>query len=193
MSETAYEIKVTLRGIRPPIWRRLRVPSTVTLSQLHRALQIAMGWTDTHLHQFRVGREIFGIPDDDPWAEPTADERKARLQQIARVTARFHYDYDFGDGWEHEILVERAQQATNTDLKITCLDGRRARPPEDCGGPHGYAALVRAHAMNIDPELRELVGPYWHPEDFDLDLVNAQLATLRLRRPRRSPPASSTA
>lgn len=185
VSATVFQIKVTLRGIRPPIWRRLRVPSTLTLGQLHQALQIAMGWTNSHMHQFCVGRQYFGVPDpDDLWNAPTISERKIRLDQIAQATARFTYEYDFGDGWTHDILIERAEPAVDAASDRICTDGRRACPPEDCGGPHGYADFVEAVSNPKHPEhdeRLEWIGDEWQPEAFDIDLVNKELRPLAAR------------
>ncbi len=159
MADTSYQLKVTLRGIRPPIWRRLRIPGTASLRQVQDALQVALGWTNSHLHQFRIGRQTFGLAD--PEAPETMDERRVRLCDVATVKSKVIYDYDFGDGWEHDVVVERVEPARS--LVLECLDGRRARPPEDCGGPHGYAELIVALA---DPkhtehaEMLQWVGPW---------------------------------
>jgi Plasmid pRiA4b ORF-3-like protein len=180
------QLKVTLRGIRPPIWRRLRVPSDITLGQLHRALQIVMGWTDSHLHQFCVGRQYFGLPDpDDGFSPDTIDERRVRLDQVVSVGSKLVYEYDFGDGWSHDVVVERAEPLTDDNSSPLCLDGRRARPPEDCGGPYGYAELLAAFTDPTHPEHAERlewIGPHWHPEDFDIDRINKQLQRLRFKR-----------
>ncbi len=185
VSATVFQIKVTLRGIRPPICRRLRVPSTLTLGQPHQALQIAMGWTNSHMHQFSVGRQHFGVPDpDDLWTAPVISERKIRLEQIAQTTSRFSYEYDFGDGWTHDVVIERAETATDVPHDRVCTDGRRACPPEDCGGPYGYTHLVEALSNPKHPEhdeRREWAGPYWQPEEFDIDLVNKELRPLAAR------------
>lgn len=185
MSTIVHQIKITLRGVRPPIWRRLHVPSTLTLGQLHHALQIAMGWTNSHMHQFCVGRQYFGVPDpEDLWNAPTISERKVRLVQIAQATSRFTYEYDFGDGWTHDVVIERAEPVTEFASDWICTDGRRACPPEDCGGPYGYADLVEALANPNHPEHSERlewIGQHWQPEAFDIELVNKHLRTLAAR------------
>jgi hypothetical protein len=182
MVDSSYQLKVTLRAIRPAIWRRVRIPSVATLRQVHDALQIAFGWTNSHLHQFLVGRQTFGMPDPEGLGPRTTDERRVRLCEVADVKSKLIYEYDFGDGWEHEVLVERVDPAIS--VVPECLDGRRARPPEDCGGPHGYAELVETLADPKHPEhseMREWVGPYWQPEEFDLQLVNKELRKLGAR------------
>jgi hypothetical protein len=189
MTDSVYQLKVTLRAIRPPIWRRLRVPGDATLGQLHDALQIALGWTDSHLHQFRVGRNTFGVPDPDGWGAPfTTDERKVRLHEVAGVKSKLIYDYDFGDRWEHDVVVEHVDAASPAEMLPVCTDGRRACPPEDCGGPWGYGNLLEALADSKHPEhaeLSEWVSPHWLPDDFNSDLVNKELHALsaRWRRP----------
>ena len=139
------------------------------MARLHDALQEAFGWTNSHLHQFRVGRECFGVPDRDGWGGPEViDERRVRLEEVADVKSRLVYEYDFGDGWEHDIVVERVD--AGDEALPTCLDGRRARPPEDCGGPYGYENLLQALADPKHPEhaeMREWAGPYFQPEHFD--------------------------
>jgi hypothetical protein len=189
MATTVYQLKVTLRHVRPPVWRRLRVPGAVALGKLHDALQIALGWTDSHLHQFRVGDACYGILDPhEDFGTDTIDERKVRLEQVAKVRAKLVYEYDFGDGWEHDILVEAVEPATDRDVLPVCLDGRRACPPEDCGGPHGYANLLESLADPRHPdhdEMKGWIGPDFAAEHFDLDHVNKELRTLAARwRPR---------
>jgi hypothetical protein len=183
MADTVYQLKVTMRGIRPPIWRRVRVAGGLTLARLHDALQEAFGWTNSHLHQFRVGRECFGVPDRDGWGGPEViDERRVRLEDVADVKSRLVYEYDFGDGWEHDIVVERVD--VGGEPVPTCVDGRRSRPPEDCGGPHGYDNLLLILADPKHPEhaeMREWAGPYFHAEQFDLDFTNKQLRALGTR------------
>ena len=102
-----YQIKVTLRHSKPPIWRRILVPSDITLAELHDILQAVMGWCDAHLHQFIVEGTYYGVPDPDDYVE-VKDERQMRLNQIVPgVKYKFVYEYDFGDSWEHELLVEK--------------------------------------------------------------------------------------
>lgn len=185
---SVYQLKVTMRGIRPPIWRRVRVSGGLTLARLHDALQEAFGWTNSHLHQFRVGRECFGVPDRDGWGGPEViDERRVRLEEVADVKSRLVYEYDFGDGWEHDVVVERVD--AGEEAVPSCLDGRRSRPPEDCGGPYGYENLLQAltdpkHAEH--EEMLEWTGPHFQPEHFDLEFTNKQLRALGMRWQRAS-------
>lgn len=194
MSAATFRLKATLRGIRPPIWRSLRVPCTLTLGQLHQVLQIAFGWANSHLHQFRAGPECFGVKDPgDPWGADVIDERRVRLEQVAAMKSKLVYDYDFGDGWEHDVVVEAVEPAMGGGADLACLDGRRACPPEDCGGPGGYAALLRALANPKHPvsaPVLEWLQGSWDPEHFDVDFVNRQLRSIRL--PRQAPPRRAT-
>jgi hypothetical protein len=189
MSDTVYQLKVTMRGIRPAIWRRLRVPGGVTLAQLHGVLQDAFGWTNSHLHQFRVGGELFGVPDRDGWGGPEViSERRVRLDEVAGLKSRLAYEYDFGDGWVHDVVVERVD--TGSEPAPICLDGRRAGPPEDCGGPFGYERLLEVLADPRHPEHAEMLewaGPYVRPGHFDLEFTNKKLRTLGTRWQRAVP------
>ncbi len=179
-----YRLKVTLRGIRPRIWRRLLVPADMTLAQLHDVLQVAMGWHGGHLHQFHIGGEIHGVPspEDDITDH---DERKSRLGAVAGDGDRFVYEYDFGDGWEHEIVVEKTMAPEKGVLYPVCVGGERACPPEDCGGAGGYQHLL---AVLADPkheeheDLTDWVGGEFDAEAFDVTMVNAALGRIGKRR-----------
>jgi len=193
---TTYQLHVTLLHIDPPIWRRLRVPGELSLAELHRVLQISMGWTESHLHQFELGKRLYGVPDGEDWGLRVIDERTVRLSEIARAKSKLIYEYDFGDGWRHEIRVERVESATEPELR--CIDGARACPPEDVGGPGGYEGLLAAMANPDDSEHQELlewVDPSFDSEAFDLAAIQARLAPLqkrekpkRAKQKRRNPP-----
>lgn len=183
-----YRFKVSIKDIRPPVWRRIEVPAEVTLAGLHDVLQTAVGWTDSHLHQFDIGGTLFGRPDPDDrdWGLSVRDERRVRLRDVVGVRVkRFRYEYDFGDGWEHQIAVEGILAAEPGVDYPRCTAGRRACPPEDCGGPWGYVELLAAVG---DPdhsehrEMREWLHEGFDPDVFDLDSVNASLAPRRGRR-----------
>lgn len=174
-------MKVTLKGIRPPIWRRVQVRKEISLGELHDVLQVVMGWYDSHLHCFRVGQTEYGVPDPewDAWGE-TKDEEKARLSKVLpREGARLLYEYDFGDGWDHEVLLEKILPAEECTHYPRCLTGRRRCPLEDCGGVWGCANLLEAVADPAHPQHAELVewteGQPLNPDVFDLDTVNAAL------------------
>jgi tetratricopeptide (TPR) repeat protein len=179
---TVYQLKVTLKGTRPPVWRRLQVPADTRLSKLHDILQVAMGWTDSHLHQFQVGRRVIGVPDPDDWRE-VEDERRVRLADVAsREKARLTYEYDFGDSWEHEVVVEKILPAEARVRLPVCLAGRRACPPEDVGGVWGYADFLVAIQDPRHPEhaaMLDWIGGEFEPEAFDPAEISAALRRLR--------------
>jgi pRiA4b ORF-3-like protein len=177
-----YQLKVTLAGSRPPIWRRLQVSGDVTLGQLHRILQIVMGWEDVHLHLFASGRTVYRDPEPELGFE-SRDEWKFRLREVLkRERERLRYEYDFGDGWEHSILVEKILLPGVGSERPVCLAGKRHCPPEDSGGILGYErllAILRDPSHPEHQEMAEWVGEELDPEEFDLEAVNRALARLR--------------
>jgi len=183
-----YQIKITLLGTKPPIWRRLLVSADLTLAQLHNALQIAMGWEDGHMHEFRVGQRRFGQPEPaDPFMRMprTESERTARLSAVlGRAGAKMIYTYDFGDGWEHEIVLEKQLPADPGSTYPVCTNGKLACPPEDCGGIPGYYNLLDALADPQNPEheeMRDWIGDDFDPQAFSVVSVNQRLAPKRRR------------
>ena len=181
-----YQIKVTLEDSKPPIWRRLLVRSDITLAGLHRIIQAAMGWWDYHLHQFIVGGTYFGEPhpDYDDYLD-MHDERDVTLRQIVPGEGfKFRYEYDFGDSWLHQVLVEKILPPEPGQHYPACLKGRRACPPEDVGGIWGYYGFLEAIQDPNHPEhedYKEWIGGEFNPEAFDLDEVNRALRTSRRR------------
>lgn len=179
------QLKITLRYITPPIWRRIVVPDNFTLGELHYVIQAVMGWHNSHLHGFRIGKVNYeaGSPVPDlgfpmGLGEPAPHEDEVRLGQVfPRKGQRGLYEYDFGDGWLHEILVEKLSPSTAPPPAPVCLAGKRACPPEDCGSYPGYANVLRvlkSAKSAEDREFREWVGEY-DPEHFDLTEVNRRL------------------
>jgi hypothetical protein len=179
--DEVYQLKVTLLGIEPPIWRRILVSADSTLGQLHDVLQIVMGWTNSHLHEFRVGDDlVFGLPDPDR-EYPAGNELRTTLRQVAKQGSVILYLYDFGDSWEHEITVEQITPGDAGAAVPTCVDGQRRAPPEDCGGVSGYAHLLEVLTDPDDDEHADMVkwvGGSFDPERFDLAAVNADLRAL---------------
>jgi hypothetical protein len=189
MPEELYQIKVVLLGTKPAIWRRLLVPADLTLERLHSVLQAAMGWEDSHMHEFQIDSRRFGKPDpmDTAFGGPTTvSERTARLHAVlGRVGAKAIYTYDFGDGWEHGILVEKILAPQPGQAYPVCIDGKRQGPPEDCGGIPGFYNLIDAVRDPEHPEhdeLLEWVGGDFDPETFSIEEVNRGLAYLQRRR-----------
>ncbi|MFW6136412.1 MAG: plasmid pRiA4b ORF-3 family protein [Chloroflexota bacterium] len=175
-----YQIRVSLAGIEPPIWRRIQVPGDVTLEELHDVLQAVMGWWDYHLHQFMVEGTHYGVPHPD-YAMEMRDESEVRLDEIADEGSRFFYEYDFGDCWQHELKVEQVLEPEPGRRYPVCIDGERATPPEDVGGLWGYEHYVEVMTDPDHPEYEERLE--WRgefdPEEFDLDEVNAALRELQ--------------
>jgi len=167
----AFRLKVMLRGVRPPVWRRLVVPASMTLAELHSVLQTAMGWSGGHLHAFDVDGVLYGDVEDVDG--PVGNELRVRLSSVACAVSRFRYEYDFGDGWEHDVVIEKA--LTTSVRSPLCVAGRRACPPEDCGGRWGYGHLLEVLADPADEEhaaLAEWVGGVFDPEEFDVDATS---------------------
>src|SRR5262249_17261946 len=136
-----YQLKITLRDIKPPIWRRVQVQDC-TLSQLHSIIQTCMGWDGYHLHSFEIGGEQYSEPDPDGMMD-VEDERKVKLSQVvAGGIKKFSYTYDFGDNWDHIIQVEKVLDREPSVRYPRCIIGKRARPPEDCGGAGGSTGVV---------------------------------------------------
>lgn len=186
-AECVYQLKVTLDHVRPPIWRRVLVPSAITLAGLHDVLQIAMGWTDSHLHQFEFRGALYGKPVRE-YDFDVQDEARTRLDRLlVRAKDQMHYEYDFGDGWRHLITLEKVVTPESTVQLPTCIAGARACPPEDCGGAPGYAQLCEVLADPTHPEYEEMlewVGEDYDPAFLDLDAVNRTLTRLKKRRRR---------
>jgi hypothetical protein len=179
-----YQIKITLVGSKPPIWRRLLVRSDTKLGKLHYIIQAAMGWWDEHLHQFIVGGMFYGLPIPEYGDDPELrDERRVKLSQIvAGAGFKLRYEYDFGDDWMHEVLVEKILPPEPGQSYPVCIKGRRACPPEDVGGMWGYADFLEAIRDPEHPEHEEYVewiGDDFDSEAFDLEAVNAALKALR--------------
>jgi hypothetical protein len=183
-----YQLKVTLLGSEPKIWRRFCVPATIRLSQLHKVLQRVLGWTDSHLHAFHHGDDIYQIPYpgfDDlnlPGERCCQDERKFTLVSLLeRPRQKLHYEYDMGDGWEHEIVLEKILPGAPAQHPV-CLAGENACPPEDCGGIGGYYQLLETLDDPKHPEhahlLEWLAGPF-DPKAFDLTRVNRTIKTIK--------------
>lgn len=179
-----FELRIQLRDIEPEVWRRLLVPAEVPLGVLHELIQVSFGWQNSHLHDFMVGNIRIGMSDveDEMFC---IDEFAAPLGAVANVGNTFLYRYDFGDDWEHDVMVERI--CSDGGGVITCTGGARACPPEDCGGTRGYANLLEILADSRHPEHQETktwVGRRFDPEKFDMAAVNRKLGTLskKLRR-----------
>lgn len=175
-------LHVELEGIEPPIWRRLEVENSLTFAELHDILQTAMGWNDAHLHEFIVGKQRIGLTTEieSAWDEPALPGEEVELGQVIGRRKSFRYLYDFGDGWSHRITIEQRLPSTPTERPAALLAGKRACPPEDCGGVPGYYRLLDALAQPDSDESREMLewlGDY-RPEAFSLASVRKAVASL---------------
>ena len=183
-----YQLKITLLGTDPPIWRRLLVPAEFTLAQLHHVLQVAMGWSDDHMHGFSVGKRRIGpINPEGQFMDDLEeeDERTVTVSDVlAKVGSKVTYTYDFGDDWDHVMVLEKRLPFDPNLTYPVCTDGQLACPPEDCGGVYGFYDLVEARA---DPnhsrhqEMFDWLEGDFDPQAFSVDNVNRKLTLVRRR------------
>lgn len=169
---TVHQLKITLRGVKPPIWRRVVVPSASRLDEVATYLIGAMGWTNSHLHAFYIGERRYDMIG--PFSEgDELDEAQFTLREVFdSVGSVMRFEYDFGDGWEHDVLLEAVRIAKKSETYPYCIGGRRACPPEDCGGPWGYQELLelreRGAGNEWDEQRLEWLGDF-DPEEFDVE------------------------
>lgn len=171
-----YQLKISLSYSKPIIWRRVQVPDNYSFYQLHVVIQNAMGWEDYHLHQFtavdsRTGATLeIGCIDKSEEVLEVIDEQEVKLYQIfSNSNKKVLYEYDFGDGWEHSVILEKILPV-NKELEYpVCIEGKQRCPPEDCGGVWGYAELLEVLSNPDHPEYKETVewiGGKFDPNDF---------------------------
>ncbi len=179
-SKRTYTLKIAIKHIKPPVWRRVRAPGSLTLADLHSVIQIVFGWENDHLHDFRVGDKRYGDPTIMDELVDLNEERYTLDGVFAARAKKMLYTYDFGDNWEHEITVEKREPASPADEIPVCLAGKRAGPPDDCGGPWGYGDLLESAKDPESERYEELME--WmdldsmDPEEFDLPRANVRLA-----------------
>ncbi|WP_284620563.1 plasmid pRiA4b ORF-3 family protein [Aquabacterium humicola] len=180
-----YQLTVELQHIEPRIWRTILVPDTLKLARLDLVVQAAFGWTNSHLHEWRIGSARYGIPDPE-WGtqEDLIDERKCTVGKVlGDDVAEFTYNYDFGDGWEHRITVDqRSAVEPERNAWPMCIAGANACPPEDVGGPPGYMDFLQAMRDRTHEEhlqvWRWCGGPF-DPAAFSLNDANRAIRDLR--------------
>jgi hypothetical protein len=173
-----YRLKVTLRGLRPPIWRRFLVPSDIRLKRLHDSLQAVMGWTDSHLHQFESQGVRYGTTDREFGLARVSEARTVVCDVLRRPKDRLVYEYDFGDDWLHDVVLEAILPAGKDGRYPVIEAGKRACPPEDVGGSYGYEELLAALADPAHPEhdqATDWLGEGFDPEAFDVNAANIAL------------------
>lgn len=181
-----YQLKITLKYSQPKIWRRIVVPSDLKLNRLHDVIQRVMPWTNSHLHQFIVGRVYYGRPDPEfaDMGSETLNENRYTIADIAPgAKKKFIYEYDFGDGWEHEIVVEKVLPPDANFKKVVCLAGENACPPDDCGGIGGYYNMLEIIADPKHPDhehWKEWLGGEWDMKQFDLLIANVGLKRFKI-------------
>jgi hypothetical protein len=177
-----YRLKVTMREIEPPIWRCIEVKSGISLHKLHRVMIAIMDWLDYHLYVYEVGEEQYGEPSSE-WYEEVKNSKTTKLSQVApEIGSRITYIYDLGDHWQHDIEVERIQLPEPGVWYPRCLEGKRSRPPEDCGGVWGYADLLKIIRNPKHEEYKETMtwlGGSFDPEAIDLEGINKRLRRIR--------------
>ena len=178
------QLHLELEWVMPIVWRQVQVPINITLGRLNRVIQAAMGWTDTHLHEFIIGDEHYGVPheDDDFLPYPVHPEARARLDAVLFGRRHFDYLYDFGDHWEHKLRIEKTLPPALLAHPI-CVGGENACPPEDVGGAPGYEEFLRIIQDPTDPEHETMVDWYggdFDPTDFDIDQASRRLKRIKL-------------
>jgi hypothetical protein len=192
-ADTIARLKITLDVVKPTVLRRVEVPFDIRLDRLHLTIQAAMGWTNSHLYEIRARHVGWSTPyPDADWTGDFLDARKARLDQVLEDvgTKTMKYLYDFGDGWEHTIKIERLIDPAPGVAYPRLIEASRRCPPEDCGGPWGYAEFL--DAIN-DPkherhdELSEWIGYHFDPSIVDLDGIAIEVETLAKRWSRKPP------
>ncbi len=174
-----YQFKISLKGIKPKIWRRIQVPENYSFWDLHVAIQDVMGWFDCHLHQFHVnnqvtgGPEFIGIPNDDKFEDevPILPGWEMFISDFFSLNKKnFLYEYDFGDSWNHDIFLEKILSKKPDTIYPICLAGERACPPEDCGGSYGYEDFIK---IIKDPQHKEYKNMMkWSGGNFDPELFD---------------------
>jgi hypothetical protein len=173
--ERVYQFRVVLDGIEPPIWRRIQVPETYSFWDLHVAIQDSMGWSDSHLHEFRLKNpatgetDVIGVPGDQFEGDPEvhAGWKKKAADYFPAVGSTARYLYDFGDNWEHTLELEKIVPREKGVRYPLCVDGKRACPPEDCGGLEGYQDFLEKVLVLGHEDRRETLD--WAGGSFDME------------------------
>ena len=172
-----YQVKITLLDTNPPIWRTVLVPDTIILDDFHEVIQDVMGWMDCHLHQFIAHEKSYGLLDEEfDFDFEMEDESKYSLSHLlTKEKETLIYEYDFGDCWRHKVLLEKILPYDAKLILPVCIKGKRACPPEDCGGTSGYEELLEIISDQKNPEYEEVlewIGEDFDPEEFDINEVH---------------------
>jgi hypothetical protein len=184
MTKKTYQIQIALKGFKPKIWRRILVSSDLLLPDFHKVIQTSMGWTNSHLHQFIKNRTFYTnrMPNDDFWEEmDNVDYKKVKISDLLKKEKdKIIYEYDFGDSWEHDIILEKIIPFDDKKSHPTCLTGKNNSPPEDCGGIWGYSDMLEILKQTDHEEYEEYIewlGEDFDPKYFDKDEINKMLKT----------------
>jgi hypothetical protein len=185
---TVYQLKITLKEVRPPIWRRVLLPPEISLERLHQVIQTVMGWTNSHLHNFIVDGVSYGDTSVDTESDMENEKKYKLTQVVTGEKFKFGYIYDWGDYWVHEILVEKIVAHPEPMAYPICLAGKRACPPEDCGGISGYEELLEILGDPSHPDHEDTFN--WLPGDFDsekfdMEFVNRALSP-KVKKPKKT-------
>jgi hypothetical protein len=188
MPGKTYQLKITLSNTNPPVWRRIKIDGHATFEYLHDVIQRVMGWENGHLFEFK-NKNYNIIPDaqENDFIEDGIDIEEITIEEVLKGKgSKIKYIYDFGDHWEHQILVEEIEKDNGVLLHgVICLDGKRNCPPEDCGGPWGYVRMIEVTKDPKNPEHEEIMewlGENFDPEHFDLAETNQQMVESFSRR-----------
>lgn len=174
------QIKIVLEGITPRIWRRFQVSNGLTFHQLHNVIQAMMGWTNSHLYSFTVDDNKYQDDTYDALEKGLFSSRKQKID-ILKAKQKFKYTYDFGDNWEHLLVVEKILPKDASAAYPCCIKGERNCPPEDCGSVPGYYHLMTVRKNKKHPEYEDLVEE-WLGEDYDPEHFNTEEINIELRR-----------
>jgi len=182
MAKKIYQIQIALKDFKPKIWRRLLIPSDLLLSDFHKIIQVSMGWTNSHLHQFVKNRNYYTVrfPDDHFWDEMDNVDYKFMIisDLLKKEKERITYEYDFGDSWHHQIILEKILPVSETINYPVCIKGKMNCPPEDVGGVWGYDSMLEILKQPDHEEYEsfiEWLGGEFDPEHFDIEEVNELL------------------
>ncbi|WP_027358611.1 plasmid pRiA4b ORF-3 family protein [Desulforegula conservatrix] len=181
--EKILQLKIQLRGSKPPIWRRIFVKESTTLGSLHEIIQIAMGWTDSHLHSFIYRGEEYGTPDPEfDFGDEMKNENRYKIGSLLKKPKdKMTYTYDFGDNWEHVVTFEDIETDCKETFLPVCIAGKKACPPENCGGVDGYYGMLdelKDGANENIEEIREWLGEDFNPDFFDINEINKALKAM---------------
>lgn len=179
------QLKITLKHTAPPVWRRILVEKTRTFLELHHIIQVVMGWHNSHLHQFNINSQKIAEPNEEldlELGEKSIDDSKARLGDFIKGEKdKFEYEYDFGDGWMHQIVVEKFLPRERKTKYPVCVDGKMSCPPEDCGGIGGFYRMLDILKNKKHSEYKEMLvwlGGKYDVGHFDKDIANIELAAM---------------